>query len=206
MAAHLVLQIPDGLARPVPAAADVAEDLLRDLAAAVALGKQLVQRLLRDLRHRIPHRDLDRADADRALGVAADLLALAHDGHDLLGIEIVARRIDQRLRIGAQDAWDEALAHLRAAGVAAGRVEREARDRLAVAHHVGDDPDHRGGHLGEIEARVLEIGLERDRPLTDVDDTHVVRGLASALGSVDHELEDPGGPLVGARIKWRVSP
>jgi hypothetical protein len=174
MAAHLVLQILGGLTRPIPAATDVAEHLVGQLAAAVALGEHPVQRLLRDLRHGVPHRDLDGADADRALGIAADLLALVHRGEDFCRIDVVAGVVEQRFRICLQDARDEALAHLIAAGVAAGRVEREADHRLAVAHHIGDHGDHRGGHLGEIEARVLQVGFERDRPLADVNDAHVV--------------------------------
>jgi hypothetical protein len=80
MTMHLVLQIADGLPRPVPAAADIAEHLLGDSAAAVAIGQQAVERQARDLRHRVPHGDLDGADRDRAFGIAADLLAPAHRG------------------------------------------------------------------------------------------------------------------------------
>ena len=71
MATHLVLQIFYGLARRIPAAADVAEDLGGGLAAVVALGQHAVERFCRDLGNRIPDRDLDRADRDRALAVSA---------------------------------------------------------------------------------------------------------------------------------------
>jgi hypothetical protein len=90
MAAHLVLQIADGLPRPVPAAADIAEHLLRDPAAAVAIGQQAVERQARDLRHRVPHRDLDGADRDRALGIATDLLAPAHHGKHAGRIDVAS--------------------------------------------------------------------------------------------------------------------
>ena len=79
----------------------------------------------------------------------------------------------RRLRSAAtsdrlEDARNEARPHLRAAGIAAGGVEGEARNRLAVADDVGDDGDHRGGHLGEVEAGILQIGLQRDRGFADV--------------------------------------
>ena len=131
-----------------------------------------MQRHVRDLRHGVPHCDLDGADPDRALGVAADLLAPEHGRHHAGGIDVVAASVEERGGVGAQDARDEALAHLRAAGIAAGRVEREARDRPAAAHHVGDDGDDRGRHLREVEARIGEVRLERNRRLADVDDAH----------------------------------
>jgi len=43
MAAHLVLQVRRGLARRVPAGADIAEDFLRDRAVVIALGQQAMQ-------------------------------------------------------------------------------------------------------------------------------------------------------------------
>ena len=124
------------------------------LAAVVALGEHAMQRLALDLGDRVPHRDLDGADADRALAVPAGLLVPHHHGEDFLRIEIVAGLVEQRFRIGLQDARDESRAHLRAAGIAAGGVEGEARDRLAVADDVGDDRDHRCRHLGEIETGI----------------------------------------------------
>jgi hypothetical protein len=173
MAAHLVLQVRHGLAGPVPAAADVAKHLGRDLAAVVALGEQAMELLAGDLRHRVPERDLDRADGDRALAVAAGFLALHHAGEDARRLEVLAAGIEQRRGIGGEDAWDEAGAHLRAAGVAASRVERETRHRLAVAHHVGHDRNHRGGHLRKVETRVPDVGLERNRAFADCDNTHL---------------------------------
>lgn len=61
----------------------------------------------------------------------------------------------------------------RAAGVAAGGIESETDHRAAVAHDIGDHRHDRRGHLGEIEARIPDLGLQRDRAFADVDDTHV---------------------------------
>ena len=72
----------------------------------------------------------------------------------------------------------------RPAGIAAGRVEGEAGDRLALAHHVGEHRDDRGGHLGKIEARISDARIERDRAFADVDDTHRVMPFDGRL-SVD---------------------
>jgi hypothetical protein len=110
--------------------------------------------------------------------MAARLLPPQHAGEDLLGIEIVALGIEQRFGIGLQDAWNEPRAHLRAARIAAGGIEREARDRLAVAHDVGDHRHHRGRHLGEIDAGIGERGIERNCGLADVDDAHYRCGPA----------------------------
>jgi hypothetical protein len=122
----------------------------------------------------IPDRDLDGADRDRAVGIAADLLAVGHRRDDTLQIEIFAACIKQRLRGGAQNAGNEALAHLRPAGIAAGRIEGEAGDRPAVAHHVGDDGDDRGRHFGEVEARIPQIRFERDRGFANIENAHRV--------------------------------
>ena len=79
-------------------------------------------------------------------------------------------------------------AHLRAARVPAGGVEGEARHRLAVADHVGDDRDNRRGHFREIEAGVAQIGFQRDRGFANIDDAHhgstftvVIAGLDPAI-------------------------
>ena len=174
MAVHLVLQIFQRLPGGVPATADVAEDPVCHRAGVVALGQQAMQRLAGDLGHRVPDRDLDRADGDRALTVAAGFLPFHHDGENFFRIEILLRVVEQRSRICPDDAGDEACTHCRAAGVAAGRVEREADDRPPFAHDVGDDRHHRGRHLGEIETRIADVRLQRDRAFADVDDTHGV--------------------------------
>ncbi len=66
--------------------------------------------------------------------VPAGLLVAHHDGDAFRWVEIVARLVEQRFRLGFEHARDEARAHLRAAGIAAGGVERETRDGLSVAH------------------------------------------------------------------------
>jgi hypothetical protein len=60
-------------------------------------------------------------------------------------IEIGAVVVQQRQRIGFEDARDEALAHQLALAIAAIRVEAVAHDRLAIADHVGDD-----GHQAQV--------------------------------------------------------
>ena len=154
-----------------------------------------MQRLAGDLRDRIPDRDFDGADADRALAVAAGFLPLHHGGEDFLRREVLAGVVEQRCRIGRQDARDEARAHLRAAGIAAGRIEREARDRLAVADDVGDHRHHRGGHLGEIEARIADVRVERNRAFANVDNTHpdVFRRSSTAGRCVGAAVRAPFG-------------
>src|SRR5580704_7643658 len=129
MAAHLVLQIRDAAARQVPAAAHIAEHVARRASAIVPLGQHTVQRLAGDLGDRVPERDLDGPDGDRALAVAAGFLPLHHAGDHLGGSKIAAVGLEQGFRIGTQDARDEALAHLRPAGIAAGGIKREAGDR-----------------------------------------------------------------------------
>jgi hypothetical protein len=95
-----------------------------------------MQWLVFDLRDGIPARDFDRADRDRALGVTTGFLALHHAPENLLGVEIRTGGIQQRIRIGLQDPWNEPRPHLRAARIAPGRVERVAHDRLSIAHDV----------------------------------------------------------------------
>src|SRR6202011_5590368 len=96
VSAHLVLQIGDGLAGPIPTAADIAEQSVRDRAAIETLGKHDMQRLAFDLGDNIPYGDLDGADADRALAMAARLLPLQHAAQDLRRIEVAAAVIEQR--------------------------------------------------------------------------------------------------------------
>jgi hypothetical protein len=171
VAAHLVLQILGGLARCIPAAADVAEHLVGDLAAVEALGQHAVQRLLRDLGDGVPDCDLDGADADRAFGMPAGLLVLHHDGKDFIRCE-VAGGIEQRVGRRFENARNKPCPHLRAAGIASGGIEGETANRLAEALDVGNHGDHRRRHLAEIDARIGERRLERNRGLTDINDAH----------------------------------
>jgi hypothetical protein len=145
-----------GLARRIPAAADITKHLVGGFAVVVALGQHPVQRLGGDLGGRIPDRDLDRADPNRALAVSAGFFVLHHNGENFLRSEIVTGFIDERTRLRLEDAWNEPGAHLRAAGITAGRVEGKAADRLAVAFDIGDDGDHRRRHFGKIDARIGE--------------------------------------------------
>jgi hypothetical protein len=138
----------------------------------VALGEHAMQRLLLDLGDGVPQRHLDGADGDRALAVAAGFLALQHAGEQLLGREILSPVVEQRVRCSRQDARNEPRPHRRPTGIAAGGVEGEANDPAAVAHHIGDHHHHRGGHLGEIEARIGKLRIKRDRGFADVDDAH----------------------------------
>ena len=109
----------------------------------------------------------------------AGFFVLQHGGEDFLRRELPAL-VEQRGGRRFQDARDKARAHLRAAGIAAGGIEREAADRLAGAHHVGDHGDHRRRHLAEIEARIGELRVERDRRLADIDDAHALCRAARA--------------------------
>ena len=62
---------------------------------------------------------------------------------------------------------------MRAAGIAAGGIEGKAAYRFSLTHDIGDHGDHRRRHLGEIETRIGEFRLQRDRRLADVDDAHL---------------------------------
>ena len=97
MPAHLVLQVLGGLARRIPAAAHIAEHFAGQLAAVEAFGEHDVQRLVRDLGDRVPDRNLNCADADGALAMAAGFLVLHHDGENFFRREI-AGVVKQRVR------------------------------------------------------------------------------------------------------------
>src|SRR4029077_16637425 len=102
---------------------DLAESLWCDPALVVTLREHPMQRLSGNLGDRIPDGDLDGADRDRALAVAAGLFPLHHDRQDLAGIEVLLRLIEQGARVGAQYARDETRTHRGSAGITAGRVE-----------------------------------------------------------------------------------
>src|SRR4051794_4633685 len=167
----------------------------------MALGEQAEQRLARDLRYRIPHRHVDGADRDGALAVATRLLVGHHRAPDLVRVEIVAGSVQQRFRIGLQDARGKALADQAALAVAAVGVKAVADDALAVAHDVGDDGNEARRHLGEIDIGVADRRRDRLRDLADVDDAdgHVVglslSSLRGALATKQSRLpsrKDPG--------------
>ncbi|MNJ64089.1 hypothetical protein D3C77_600290 [compost metagenome] len=89
------------------------------LAVAVAVGQQLEQRLAFDLCDRIPHRHVDGADRHRALAMAARLLVREHGVPDLVRVQVLARRVHQRLGIRLHHARNEAFAHQLALAVSA---------------------------------------------------------------------------------------
>ena len=105
--------------------------------------------------------------------MAAGFFPLHHGRENFLRIEVLVCLVEQGSRVGGKDARDETCPHGCAAGVATGRIERETDDRLTIAHDIGDDRHDRRRHLGEIEARIPDLGLQRDRAFADVDDTHV---------------------------------
>jgi hypothetical protein len=171
-----------------------------------------VQRLVGDLGDGVPHRHLDGADADRALGMPAGLLVLQHDGEDFLRREIVAGVIKQRIGRRLEDARDKPRPHLRAAGIASGGIEGETANWLAGALNVGDDGDHRRRHLAEIDARIGERRIERDRGLADINDAHffgpVLAGqkarsavFAPEVPAISIRLVMPWHPNRDARVK-----
>ncbi|MGX1015227.1 hypothetical protein AB7M69_009584 [Bradyrhizobium japonicum] len=88
--------------------------------------------------------------------MAARLLVGHHRGPDLVGVETVSGRIQQRLRIGLQDARGKALADQAALPVAAVGVEAVSDDALAVADDVSDDGDEARRHLGEVDIGVAD--------------------------------------------------
>jgi electron-transferring-flavoprotein dehydrogenase len=77
-----------------------------------------------------------------ALDIYLCFLPLHHACQDFGRIEIVPARIEKCFGIGVEDARDEACPHLRAAGIASGRVEGEADHRLAVAHDIRQHRNH----------------------------------------------------------------
>src|SRR6476469_5480321 len=136
MPAHLVLQVLDCLARPIPAAAHVAEHLFRNIAAIEALGEHGVQRLIRNLGDRVPYCYLNGANSDRALGMSAGLFTPHHAIENFRGSEIAAGIVEQRVGFGSEDARNETRAHLRAAGIAARGIEGKAAHRFPITTDV----------------------------------------------------------------------
>src|SRR5262249_61634964 len=99
------------------------------------------------------------AFGDGALYVPARFFPPHHAHEYFCGVEIVAGVVDQRSRVGGEDTRNKAGAHLRTTSVAAGRIKREAADRLAIANNIDYYGDHRGRHFGEIKARIGERRL-----------------------------------------------
>ena len=104
--------------------------------------------------------------------MAARFLVLQHDGENFFGRKI-SGVVKQGGGFRLEDARNKARPHLRTAGIAAGGIECESANRLAGAHDIGDHRDHRCRHLGEIDARIGERRIERNRRLADVDNAHL---------------------------------
>ena len=128
--------------------------------------------LPRDLRHRVPHRHVDRADRHRAVAVPARLLVRHHAGPDAIRIEILLRRVQQRSRIGLQDARGEAFADQPALAVAAIGIEPVADHAPSVALDVGHHGDKARCHLREIDVGVADRRADRLRDLAHVGDAY----------------------------------
>ncbi len=180
IAAHFAAQRRQILAGIIIAAGGIDEHA-RVGGPAVALGEQAEQRLAGDLRHRVPHRHVDGADRDRALAMAARLFVRHHRRPDLVGIEIVAGRIEQRFRIGLDQTRRETLADQPALPVAAIRIEAVTDHPLAVAHDIGDDGDEARRHPGEIDIGVADGRGDRFCDLSDVDDADGHGGWLSII-------------------------
>ena len=144
------------------------------------LGQQTEQRPARDLRHRIPHRHVDRAHRDRAITVAARLLVGHQAGPDAIRIEILAGVIEQRARIRLQQPGREALTDQPALTVAAIGVEAVADHAASVALDVGHHRHQTRGHLREVDIRVADRRADRLGDLTHVDDAHWHGGSLAA--------------------------
>ena len=171
IAAHLGAQRRIILARIVIAARCIDEHA-RIGGDPVPLGQQPEQRLAGDLRHRVPHRHVDRADRHRAVAMPARLLVGHHAGPDAIRIEILPGRIQQRSRIGLQDARGEAFADQAALAVATIGIEPVADHAPPVALHIGHHRDQARCHLGEIDIRVADRRTDRLGDLTHVGDAH----------------------------------
>ncbi len=182
IAAHLAAQRRHILAGIIIAAGGIDEHA-RICGPAVALGQQAKQRLAGDLGHRIPHRHVDGADRHRALAVTARLLVRHQRRPDLVRIEIGAGRIEQRFRIGFLQPRRKTLADQSALPVAAIGIEAVADHALAVAHHIGDDGDEAGRHLGEIDIGVADRRRDRFCDFADVSDAD---GHGSGLQMLRH--------------------
>jgi hypothetical protein len=94
-------------------------------------------------------------------------------------MDVVARVVEQALRVGLEDAVAEALADQPALPVAAVGVEAVADDRLSIAHHVGDHGHKARRHLAEVDVGVADRGRDRLSDLADVDNAHSAYLLCS---------------------------
>ena len=172
IALHFGLEFALVLARVVIATRRIHPDLVIGHAIAITIGKQAIQRLAFDLRHRVPHRHVDGADRYRTLAMPAGFF-VGHQGFpDGERIEVIVLMIDQSFRVGFGDPRQKAIAHQRALTVATVGVEAVTDDRFAVANHVRNDRDDRAGHLRKVDVGIGDRGSDGDGFFTDIDDTH----------------------------------
>jgi hypothetical protein len=102
--------------------------------------------------------------------MAAGLLVGHHGGPDLVGVEIVAAGIEQRLGIGLLQPRRKTFADQAALPVTAVGIEAVADHPLAVADGIGDDGDEARRHLGEVDIGVTDRRGDRLCDFADVDD------------------------------------
>ena len=107
------------------------------------------------------------------------LFAGHHHVPHAVRVEVAGPFIEERFRVSGQYARDEAVAQESAHGVASVGVEAVADDRLAIAYDVGRHRDHGGGHAGEVDDGVPDIGAHARGRFADVQDAHgLPRGVA----------------------------
>jgi aminoglycoside phosphotransferase (APT) family kinase protein len=114
--------------------------------------------------------------------VAARLLVRKHRGPHLVGIEVVAARVEKRRRIGRHHRRDEALAHQRALPVPAVGFESLAHHAPAFANHVGHDRDEARAHLAEVDMSIADRRAYRHSLLTDFKYLHGTRASGISIG------------------------
>ncbi len=99
--------------------------------------------------------------------------------------------VEQRFRLRRLEARDEALAQQPARRVAAIRIEAETDHRFAVALHIGDDGDDRGGHLAEIDIGVADRRGDWDDDVVDGGNLHRWRAAVEVAESKDRPRPKP---------------
>ena len=117
-------------------------------------------------------RHVERARGVRPVAVATRLLVRHERLPDGEGIEVVVRRVEERLGLGRQDARDEPLAQDAALRVAPVGGEAVADDRMPIAQHVGLDRDQADGHGRERDEGVADLRCDRRGGFADTGDAH----------------------------------
>ena len=158
---HLVLQLTQIFSRVVVTTRRIHKHLVVRFATVVTIGQQTIQRLALNLRHRIPHGHVHRADSHRALTMPARFFIGEHRGPNAMRVQVIARVIHQRLRISFHDARHKALRqqpHLRITAIG---VKAKAHHRLAIADDIRHHRDDTRRHLGKINVRVADGRINR---------------------------------------------